>query len=290
MKILIAGASGFIGQAVVKHLSVQHQVLKLVRKTAGLGEIFWNPNLQQIEMNEINDVDVVINLCGENILGRWNDKKKHAIYDSRILPTKFLCKIFLNHPPRVFIQASAVGFYGDHGDQTVDENCPHGNDFLAHVCNDWERAAQLMQAKTRLVFTRFGMVLDNHGGALGKILPIFKLGIGGKMGSGRQYMSWISLADAVRAIDHILQNNELSGPINIVAPDAITNAQFTKDIGTFLNRPTFLSIPQSILKLFLSDSSSAFTSSIRVRPQKLIDTHFQFNFTDLTSVLVDKKS
>ena len=270
MKILISGTSGLIGSALCAYLSEKgHQIFKLKRD-------------QEISLESF---DAVIHLAGESIAGRWNEKKKEEIRNSRIESTKKLGRALsqLKHPPKVFICASAIGFYGDRGDELLTEESTRGKGFLSDVCVDWE-AASLNEIRTANL--RFGIVLSPNGGALKQMLVPFKIGLGGPLGSGKQYMSWVALEDVIRAIDFVLHHEELSGPINITAPAPVTNEEFTPALGKALHRPTFLKVPAFAIKWLLGEMGEALLlSSTRAIPKKLLDAHFEFKYPSLQQFL-----
>lgn len=287
MNILIAGSSGFVGTALVEHLKKEYKVFRLVRKSPKKeDEIFWDPYLKKIDLARLEHCEVVINLCGESILGRWTASKKERIYESRIQPTLFLAETLAKtFTPKTFIQASAVGYYGSKDVETFVEESACGDDFLAGVCRDWEEATNALQGKSRVIFARLGVVLSPKGGALKAMIPAFKLGLGGKLGSGKQYVSWISLEDLVRAFEFLMLNAQISGPVNCVSPFPITNEQMTELLGKYLKRPTFFTIPESLLNFFLAEGAQFFLSGTKVMPRKLLENHFTFKYPKLESAL-----
>lgn len=295
MKILIAGASGLVGQELIPYLTkMGHQVKKLVRDSTLLreGEFLWNPENHQVDLSAFEGCDAVINLAGENISsGRWNESKKKSILSSRINATNTLVNAILQlqKAPKIFINASAIGYYGNRGDEILDEASRPGEDFLAHVCIEWEQAASpLLQKNTRVIYTRFGIILSAKAGALNKMLIPFKLGLGGVMGSGDQYMSWIAIDDVVRIIDHILQTESLEGPLNVVSPNPVTNKTYTKTLGKVLARPTLLPLPAFVARLVFGEMADALLlSSQRVSDKKLKSSGFQFLYPDLEKALVN---
>lgn len=273
MRILIAGASGFVGSALVPFLIDKgHAVIKLVRNSSKHG-IYWNPKEQELNSDDIEGFDAIINLAGENVAGFWTEAKKRRILDSRISSTETLVRAItkLKKPPKVLINASAIGFYGDQGDRLLTEENPQGDDFLADVCAKWEKAARVAESRgVRVAVLRFGVVLDKSGGALGKMLFPFKLGLGGRLGSGKQYMSWVALKDLLEVIEFVLTHPALNGPVNVVAPNPITNAEFTKILATVLKRPTIFHVPEWVLKFFLGQmAEEMFLASARVKPNRL---------------------
>jgi uncharacterized protein (TIGR01777 family) len=250
----------------------------------------WDPILGTIDQAGLEGHDAVVHLAGENIAGgRWNDRQKKAIRDSRLHGTQLVCDALskLRNPPKTLVCASAVGFYGDRGDEILDEKCSVGAGFLAEVCRDWEAATESVRLRgMRVVNLRFGMVLSPAGGALQKMLLPFKLGLGGIIGSGRQYWSWIEIDDAVGAILHALTHDQLAGPVNAVAPNPSTNRDFTKTLGQVLNRPTVLPLPAFAARLALGQmADDLLLASARVVPQRLEETGYAFRYPQLESAL-----
>ncbi len=292
MKILISGSHGFIGSAVYRYYRTpRYRLLRLIRPThiARSDEIVWQPLSGFIHHNKLDDIDAVIHLAGEPIFGRWNEHKKQAIYNSRVIGTDFLARTLaaLANKPRVLLCASAVGYYGSPGDTAVTETAPPGSTFLARVCRDTEAAAQpAADAGIRTIALRFGIVLGQQGGALAKMLPAFRLALGGPLGDGRQWLSWISLADCVGAIDFALTNESLSGPVNITAPEPVRNADFARALGKALHRPARLPVPAKILRLAFDDlADEALLSSTRALPEKLTQAGGTFQHPTLQSAL-----
>lgn len=294
MKILIAGASGLLGTAIINGLKPDgHIIYRLVRHLDQLdtieNAILWNLNLlhDQQDFQPLENFDVFINLAGENISAfRWTKEKKERIYDSRIHSTQWLTQacLELKNPPKIFINASAVGIYGNHGDEIVDEDSTFASDgFLETVCRDWEQAlSPLKNTDIRAISTRFGVVLSKHGGALNKMLTPFKLGLGGVLGSGQQYMSWIDIDDVVNIIKFIINKKNIKGPINVVSPNPVTNLEFTKTLGSFLNKPTFLTIPEWAIKLIFGEMGEAlFLSSVKAIPSRLQQNGYIFLYPTL---------
>lgn len=285
MRIAITGASGLIGTALSDALRADgHSVVPVVRRRVGAGEdaIAWDPAAGTIDATALEGIDAVVNLAGAGIGdARWSDARRREIRESRVRGTEILATAIasLDRTPSVLLSGSAIGFYGDTADRTVDESAPAGDDFLASVCVDWEAAARpAIDAGVRTAFLRTGIVLSPTGGAMGKMLPLFRFGLGGRMGSGRQWWSWISLTDEVAAIRWLL-DHELSGPVDLTAPEPVTNAQFTKALGAALHRPTALPVPAFGPRLLLGrDLADAllFTSQ-RVLPSALIHSNFEFS-------------
>lgn len=284
MKILIAGASGFVGSELVPFLThAGCEVKKLVRKNTDLAsdEISWDPEKGIVNESELEGFDAMINLAGDSISqGRWTEKKKKSILESRINATRTLSNAIqrIKKPPKIFINASAVGYYGSRGDSILTEDSQSGTGFLAHVCEEWEAAALPIASKNvRLMNTRFGMILSANGGALAKMLIPFKFGLGGVIGSGNQYISWITLDEVLGIIYHILNTDTLAGPVNVATPNPVTNSTFTKTLGKVLSRPTFLTMPATVAQLVFGEmADELLLASQRVSCEKLIGSGYQF--------------
>ena len=292
MKILIGGSHGLVGTALIKSLQSQrHEIFRLVRHApASKTEVEWSPDRYSIALARIEGFDAVVNLAGESIAeGRWTDEKKRRIRESRAKGTKLLGDALANLevPPKTFICASAIGYYGNRGDDILTEASAPGNDFLARVCQEWEEATALATEKgIRVVNTRFGIILDTEGGALKKMLPPFRMGVGGKIGSGKQWMSWIALDDVVGALSFALTQDSLRGPVNFVAPNPVTNAEFTKTLGRVLSRPTLFPMPAFAVKLLFGEMGEALLlGSERVAPQRLIAGGYEFRYSQLEQAL-----
>ena len=287
MKILIAGASGLVGSALVPLLKAEGaEVTRLVRSAAGSGEIEWHPNHDRLDPEALEGFDAVINLAGESIAeGRWTDEKKRRILDSRVNGTHLLSEAMAKvaRRPRVFLCASASGFYGDRGDEILDEQSESGGGFLAEVCREWEQATEpAAKAGVRVVNLRFGPILAREGGMLGKLLTPFKLGMGGKVGSGKQYISWVAIDDVVGAIKLALTNESLRGPLNVVSPNSVTNEEFTKTLGHVLSRPTVLAMPAFAARLAFGEmADEMLLVSQRVVPKVLGEAGFRFQYPEL---------
>jgi uncharacterized protein (TIGR01777 family) len=287
MKVLIAGASGLVGSALVPLLKAEGaEVTRLVRSAAKSGEIEWHPDRGSIDAPALEGFDAVINLAGDGIAnGRWIAEKKRRILDSRVNGTRLLSETMakLSRKPATFINASAVGFYGSRGDELVDEDSGPGEGFLASVCRQWESAtAPAGQAGIRVVKLRLGVILTKNGGIMGSMLRPFKLGLGGKVGSGKQIISWVAMDDVVGAINFILHHESLRGPINAVAPHPVTNEEFTKTLGRVLSRPTFMAMPAFAAKLAFGEmADEMMLSSTRVAGKVLNDAGFKFQFPEL---------
>lgn len=292
MKILISGSHGFIGSAVHHALSEKgHDLLRLIRLTqiARSDEVFWNPVEGFIDRGKLESTDAIVHLAGENIFGRWNEKKKQAIYDSRVSSTAFLSKTLaeMEHKPQVLICASAIGFYGDRDEHECIETASPGQGFLAEVCKDWEEAtAPAAEAGIRVVNLRLGVVLGKEGGSLAKMMPAFKMGMGGPLGDGQQWISWISLTDAVSAVEFALNKKSLYGPVNIVSPHPVRNKEFAHAIGHALHRPEVVPVPKRMLKFMFGDfAEETLLASTKVLPHKLQMEEFKFKHPDLHTAL-----
>jgi uncharacterized protein len=292
MNILVTGASGLIGSALVSFLtSTGYGVTRLVRSQAPPGEraARWDPQAGTIDTGAFEGVDAVVHLAGENIAARWTAEKKAKIRDSRVNGTRVLSQALagLAAPPKVLVSASALGYYGDRGDAMLTEDSPPGTGFLAEVCRAWEAATEPVRQKgIRVVPLRFGVVLSAAGGALAKMLAPFRLGLGGVLGSGRQYISWIALDDAVGAIHHAIVTDALHGPTNAVAPQPITNQEFTKTLGKVLGRPTVLPLPALAARLMFGEMADALLlASARIQPAKLLATGYSFRYPELEGAL-----
>ena len=297
MKIIVSGASGLVGSALVPALGAGgHQVTALVRRESkqrtrtDVAEVEWDPNAGQLDAARLVGHDAAVHLAGESVTGgRWTAEKKRRIRESRVRSTRLLAETLarLQTRPRVLVCASAVGYYGNRGAEVLTEASAPGTDFLSDVCREWEAAAEPARAAgIRVVHLRFGVVLSAEGGALAQMLTPFKLGIGGQLGSGAHYMSWLALDDAVGMIEHALADENLSGPVNAVAPQPVTNREFTKTIGRVLGRPTLLPMPAFALRLALGEMADALLlSSARVEPQRLAAAGYQFKYPQLEGAL-----
>lgn len=291
MKILLSGANGFIGSALVPFLEAHHhEVVQLVRKPTSPNQIPWTPESDRLNLASLTDVDAVVHLAAHNVASRrWTAAQKTQIQNSRLAGTTLLARAIQHlHPvPAAFLSASAVGYYGDRADQLLDESALPGSGFLADVCQQWEQAASFLSGQgIRVAFLRFGLVLSPTGGALARMLLPFKLGLGGVIGSGQQYWSWISLLDSLRAILFILNNPILAGPVNVVTPQPVTNQQFTQTLGQALRRPAFLPMPAALARLVFGEmANELLLASARVKPAKLLQQNFDFLHPTLTEVL-----
>ncbi|GGZ20698.1 epimerase [Streptomyces inusitatus] len=291
MRIAIAGSSGLIGSALARSLrSDGHEVVALVRRPArSAAEVEWDPLRQTVDAAGLDGCTAVVNLSGAGIGDhRWTESYRREIRDSRVLGTAALAEAVtrLDTPPEVLLCGSAVGYYGDTGDRAVDESAPPGDGFLPGVCVEWEEAAApAEEAGIRTVFARTGLVVSREGGAWARLFPLFRAGLGGRLGDGRQYWSFISHHDEVAALRHILDTPALSGPVNCTAPSPATNREITAAMGRLLHRPTLLPVPAPLLRLTLGDMSSDILSSQRALPAKLLSSHFTFAFPTITQSL-----
>ena len=285
-RIAVTGASGLIGTALVGYLKSQgHTVQRLVRRAAvSSEEITWDPIAGTVDMDALAGVDAVIHLAGAGVSDkRWTKKYKSEILNSRLLGTTTIAKAVAIVKPQVFISASAIGWYGESGNRAVVESDRVGDDFLAAVCREWESAADLA-GDVRTVKLRTGLVLDPTGGALGKMLPIFRFGLGGKLSNGKQWWSWITLHDQIRAIAFLLEN-KVSGPVNLTSPNPVTNSEFTAGLARAMHRPALFPVPALALKILLGGFSSEVLGSKKVMPQALTEAGFTFDYPHISSAL-----
>jgi uncharacterized protein (TIGR01777 family) len=293
MIIAITGSSGLVGRALVHALEGDgHLIRPVVRRAprAGANEIRWDPNQGMIDAAEFASVDAVVHLAGENIAAhRWSESFKQSILASRVRGTKLLCDTLagLASKPTVLVSASAIGYYGDRGDELADESATSGRGFLAEVCQQWEAATvSARDADIRVVNLRIGFVLSKDGGGLAKMLTPFRLGLGGVIGSGNQYMSWIALDDLVRVIQFTLSAAALAGPVNAVAPSPVTNREFTKTLGRILHRPTVFPMPAFAAKLAFGEmADDMLLCGVRVEPRALTNARFEFLYPQLDAAL-----
>ena len=289
MNILITGASGLVGSGLVQHLfSKGHEIFSLQRNSDQSGS-FWGFDKIPTGSDQAS-FDAVIHLAGENIAtGRWTQSKKDMILKSRVEGTRQLAEYCAGLPvkPQVFFCASAIGYYGNRGDETLDESSTSGTNFVAEVCRAWEEAAQpAAEAGTRVAFGRIGMVLSAEGGTLPTMLPSFKLGIAGVVGSGTQYISWVQIEDLIAMIEFILENDRIEGPVNLVAPAAATNREFTKALGKVVNRPTLMKMPAFVAKtVFGQMADELILSSTRVLPSVLMRNSYVHRYANLETAL-----
>jgi hypothetical protein len=297
LRIAVTGSTGLIGSALVPFLTTGgHEVHRLVRGgrpprpgDPASGAIPWDPEREVLDAARLDGFDAVIHLAGDPVSERWTAEHKRAIRESRVKGTGLLARALagLARPPKVLVTASAVGYYGDGGDRLLDESSPAGGDFLAQVSRDWEAAAApAAERGIRVAHARFGLVLSPAGGALAKLLPSFKLYGGGKLGSGRQWTSWIALDDVIGALHHILFTDPLRGPVNVVAPNPVTNEQFGKTLGRVLGRPSAVTVPAFVIRAMFGEMADAMLlAGQRVVPRKLLESGFEFRFPELEAAL-----
>lgn len=291
MKIAIAGSSGLVGSALIPSLAAEGAVItRLVRNAPKSDEIEWHPNQDRVNPESLDGFDVVINLAGENIAGaRWTDEQKRKIRDSRVSGTHLLSEAIakMQSKPSVFVCASATGIYGDRDDETLDEQSESGSGFLAGVCREWEKASEpATKAGVRVVNLRFGPIIAREGGMLAKLLTPFKMGMGGKVGSGKQYISWVAIDDAVNAIKLVINDQNIRGAVNVVSPNPVTNEVFTKTLGHVLNRPTALAMPAFAARLAFGEmADEMLLVSQKVMPKKLLAAGFEFALPDFETTL-----
>lgn len=291
MKVLIAGSSGLIGTALCRRLERDgHEVVRLVRRPSGRGAVRWDPAAGELEQAALQGMEAVVHLGGANIAARrWTARVKDELRQSRVQTTELLAARLaeLDAPPPVLISASAIGIYGDRGDEVLDEASGPGAGFLAELGTAWEGASAVAsEAGIRVVHARLGVVISREGGALAKMLLPFRLGMGGKVGDGRQYVSWIGLEDAVAALIYAVENDALRGPVNLTAPQPVTNAELTRTLGRVLRRPTWLPLPALIAKLLLGElAEEGLLASQRVRPTRLLEAGFEFAYPELEGAL-----
>jgi uncharacterized protein (TIGR01777 family) len=293
LRVAVTGSTGLIGAPLVRALRADgHRVLRLVRSrpVSGGDEVYWNPALGEIDTAALEGVDAVVHLAGENV-GQppWTEERKRRIMDSRVQGTTLLARTLagLSPRPQVLVSASATGWYGDRGDEVLDESAPPGGGFLAEVCRAWEASAEPARAAgIRVVHPRIGVVLAAEGGALEKLLTPFRLGVGGKLGTGKQWMSWVALHDVVEALRFALRADGLAGPANLTSPAPATNEEFTRALGHVLGRPTVFGVPKFALRLALGQmADEALLASQRAVPNRLREAGFTFQYPDLEGAL-----
>lgn len=292
MKALITGATGLVGTQLQKSFTAIGYEMLLASRQEPKDDhhIQWSIEGGFSEPEKLEGVDIVVHLAGENVSGlRWTDEKKKAIRDSRVLGTRNVVDAIskLKQKPRVFIASSAIGFYGERGDEEVTESSAAGDSFLAGVCKEWEAESRRAEdAGIRTVLLRTGIVLSKDGGALATMLTPFKLGVGGVVGSGKQWMSWISLDDEIAIINYAIENESIRGAVNAVSPSPVTNHDFTKTLGDVLYRPTFLPLPEFAISMIFGEMGDALLlASTKVIPKRLLDAGFEFKYTDLKSAI-----
>ncbi|MFJ4470661.1 TIGR01777 family oxidoreductase [Streptomyces sp. NPDC089424] len=292
-RIAVAGASGLIGSALVRSLTAEgHEVVRLVRREPrAADEIRWDPAAERVDAEGLAGCGAVVNLAGAGVGDRrWSDAYKAQIRDSRVLGTATLARAVAGLPverrPRVLVSGSAVGYYGETGERAVDEEAPPGSGFLPELCVEWEAAAApARDAGVRTVFTRTGLVVSRDGGAWGRLFPLFLAGLGGRLGDGRQYWSFISLHDEVAAIRHLLDREDLSGPFNLTAPEPLTNREITAAMGRVLRRPTLFAVPAPVLRAALGEMAGDVLGSQRVVPKRLLESGFRFAFPGIEGAI-----
>jgi uncharacterized protein (TIGR01777 family) len=291
MKLVITGSSGLIGSALVREVEKnQIEVVKLVRRAPkDKSEVQWDPNRSILDLDAIEKSTAIVHLAGAGVGDRrWTKKYKKEILNSRVKTTETIANAIVNlrNPPSVFVSGSAMGYYGDTGDLAVDENASLGEGFLSDVVFNWEYAAQRVRNNNiRVVHPRTGLVMSKRGGLLRKVLPLFRLGLGGKLGNGKQYWSYISLEDEIRAIFKLIDDVRLTGGVNLTNPNPVTNLEFTKALSSVVNRPAFFHVPAIALKIALGEFSVEALGSSRVLPSKLKAAGFKFNQSDILSTL-----
>ncbi len=292
LTVLVAGSRGHLGSALIPLLERRgHRIRRLVRapRPAGPDQVVWDPAAGTIDAAALEGIDAAINLIGERIAAvRWTRAKKIRLYTSRIVGTRLLAETLAGLPrrPRVFLSASAVGYYGSRGDEVLTEESPPGDTYLARLCRDWEAAADpARRAGIRVVHLRNANVLDAHRGYLTPLLPLFRFGLGGRLGSGRQYFSWIAIDDWVEAAYHVLTTERLAGPVNMAAPQAVTNAEFTRTLARVLRRPALFAAPASALRLVMGELADELLVSERVSPARLLASGFTFHYPALEDAL-----
>ncbi|RDG34486.1 TIGR01777 family oxidoreductase [Streptomyces corynorhini] len=284
MRIAVTGSTGLIGTALVRSLRADgHEVTRLVRRSArAADEITWDPERQHVDARALNGTDAVVHLAGAGIAGRrWSEAYKKEIRDSRVLGTATLAEAVasLDEPPRVLVSGSAIGFYGYTGDRQVDESTPPGDGFLPALCVEWEEAALAAEeAGVRTVFARTGLVVAAKGGAWGRLFPLFRAGVGGRLGDGHQYWSFIALHDEVAALRHLIDTDTLEGPVNLTAPHPVTNREVTAAMSRVLHRPALFPVPAAALRVALGGLAEDVLGSQRVLPTRLLESGFTFAF------------
>ncbi|HZS05046.1 MAG TPA: TIGR01777 family oxidoreductase [Blastocatellia bacterium] len=298
MKVLMTGATGLIGRALGRSLENDGHTIAALSRSPDKSRVpfadeayAWQPEAGPPSAEAFAGAEVVIHLAGESVAGRrWNDEQKRRIHDSRVIGTRHLVAAMqaLSRPPAAFICASAVGIYGDRGDELLDEQSPAGTGFLSAVCEEWEYESRGTAAfGVRVAQLRIGVVLSAEGGALRQMLPVFRLGLAGKLGSGRQWFPWIHVDDVVGIFRHVIESPATSGPVNVVAPGVVTNAEFTRELARALHRPAFFAAPEFGLKLMMGEMAAVVLASQRVVPKVALATGYSFRYPDLPSALAE---
>lgn len=290
MIVAIAGASGFLGQAFTRYLTEHgHTVRRIGRASSRGTEYHWDIDAGRLDPTALDGADAVVNFVGENIAQRWTREHKRAIVESRVRSTDLLAKTMaaVRSPPRVFLATSAVGIYGSRGDEVVDETSRPGTGFLADVVRQWEDAATpARQAGIRVVHPRMGLVMHPGGGVLAKLLPVFNIGGGGKIGKGGQWMSWVGMHDAMRALDFLIAHQEIDGPVNVTSPNPATNAEFSHTLAEVLHRPALATVPEFAVKVMFGEmGEETLLAGQRVLPRRLLDAGFTFDYPELAAAL-----
>ena len=295
MRIAITGATGMIGEKLTAHLLAQgHHLAVITRRLSyqhpRVSTIIWDPALDYIELEKLEGFDCFIHLAGANVGENWTEAHKREIMTSRVDSTRLICECLskLTAKPKLLITASAIGFYGNHApEEILDEDSPLGEGFLADVCRQWEEATKALESSMiRVVHLRLGVVLSKSGGALNKMWLPFQWGIGGVLGNGRQMMSWIALDEIPYIVDHLINSDKIAGAVNAVAPQAVSNAEFTKVLGRAIHRPTFLPVPAFAIRLLFGEmGQSLLPEGANVRPRRLLESGYQFRFADLRMAL-----
>ncbi|OLD42293.1 MAG: TIGR01777 family protein [Gemmatimonadetes bacterium 13_1_40CM_2_70_7] len=290
MRIVLSGASGLIGSALVPFLAARgHEVVRLVRRPPAAREARWDPAAREIDRAALERADAVVHLSGENILGRWTAAKRAAIRSSRVDTTRFLAETIagLARRPATLVAASAIGYYGDRGDEPVTEDTPPGTGFMAELCRDWEAASDpAREARVRVVRARIGLVLTPSGGSLERLLPFFRWGLGGPIGRGRQWWSWIAVDDLLRLFAFALERDSLGGPVNVTSPEPVRNAEFARVLGRVLHRPAVLPVPPVALRVLYGEAADeVLLTGQRVLPARALQAGFGFTFAALEPAL-----
>jgi uncharacterized protein (TIGR01777 family) len=291
VKVALTGASGLLGTHLTRSLRGDgHEVLRLVRRApAAPDEVRWDPTMGEVDLDGLSGVDAVIHLAGASLGGRpWTPAYRRTVLDSRVTGTRTIASALarLDPRPRVLLSASGVGYYGNPGDQVLDETAPAGNGYIAQIASQWEaETAAAADAGVRVVTIRTGVVVSGRGGALSLLIPLFRLGLGGRLGSGRQWWSWVGLRDYVRAVRFLLDRDDISGPVNVCAPAPVTNAEFTKALARAVRRPAILAVPGFAMRLLFRDFAADLLAGQRVMPARLLASGFTFDEPDLETAL-----